>query len=33
MPGGRPLTADDIPRVVRAANEIARALDDAAAAS
>ena len=32
MPGGRPLTADDIPRVVRAANEIARALDDAAAA-
>ena len=33
MPGGRPLTANDIPRVVRAANEIARALDDAAAAS
>ena len=32
MPGGRPLTAGDIPRVVRAANEVARALDDAAAA-
>jgi hypothetical protein len=32
MPGGRPLIADDLPRVVRAANEIARALDEAAAA-
>ena len=33
VPGGRPLTAADIPRVVRAANEIARLLDDVAALS
>ena len=26
LPGARPLTRDDLPRVVRAANEIARAL-------
>ena len=32
MPGGRPLAAGDLPRVVRAANEVARVLDDAAAA-
>ena len=33
VPGGRRLTAGDIPRVVRAANEIARLLDDVAALS
>ena len=32
MPGGRPLTAGHIPRVVGAANDVARALDAAAAA-
>ena len=32
VPGGRPLTTADIPRIVRAANEIARQLDDIAAA-
>ena len=33
VPGGRPLGREDIPRVVRAANEIARALDDVAEAA
>jgi hypothetical protein len=32
VPGGRPLARGDIPRIVRAANGIARVLDDAAAA-
>ena len=32
VPGERPLTAADVPRIVRAANEIARVLDDVAAA-
>ena len=30
VPGERPLTTADVPRIVRAANEIARVLDDAA---
>ena len=29
-PGERPLTTADVPRIVRAANEIARVLDDVA---
>ena len=33
VPGGRPLTTADIPRIVRAANEIARQLDDIASRS
>jgi hypothetical protein len=31
VPGERPLTTADIPRIVRAANELARVLDDLAA--
>jgi hypothetical protein len=31
VPGERPLTTADIPRIVRAANEVARVLDDLAA--
>ena len=31
VPGKRPLTSADVPRIVRAANEVARLLDDVAA--